>query len=454
MRVKFYLTLLILVVVMSLLPVLDAVAKIDLVTLRDRQSVQTTIYNKADLTLVRDRRVLHFVKGLNRLQFSWANTKIDPTSLSLEIKHQADTLDIIEITYPPGTKDVGIWQIKASQACQVPVEITYFTSGISWKSYYMLELSNDQKTCELKGYVTVNNTSGEDYENAVTRLVVGKVNILDNIAHLSSLQYPYGRPEHSAEKQELKRAVKKRMKTLNFAQPMVAMDSVPEEQRPKEIEKAGLSEYFLYTIEGKETIPHGWAKRLLSFKAENIKVNNIYKYENQQYGTSVVRFLTFKNNKKNNLGQTPLPGGEIKVFHGIGNNGELDYIGSDETKYIPVDKKVELNLGTTLNVKIVPVIMAYKKKNIIFDKKGIINGFDDVKDFELQLSNFTETPATLEYIKNIDSNYFNISHMSHPDAFEKTDQDTIKYTIMLEPHSNETIRFTLTTFRGERRWQQ
>ena len=31
---------------------------------------------------------------------------------------------------------------------------------------------------------------------------------------------------------------------------------------PKEIKKEGLSEYFLYTIEGTETIPNGWSKRL------------------------------------------------------------------------------------------------------------------------------------------------------------------------------------------------
>ena len=40
-----------------------AVAKIDFATLTDRQSVQTTIYKKADLTLVRDSRILSFAKG-------------------------------------------------------------------------------------------------------------------------------------------------------------------------------------------------------------------------------------------------------------------------------------------------------------------------------------------------------------------------------------------------------
>lgn len=453
MPVKIVLKSFILAVMITLLPVFHATAKIDLVTLRDRQSVQTTIYNKADLTLVRDKRVLNFVKGMNQLQFSWANTKIDPTSLSLEIKKETDNLEVVEITYPPGTRDVGIWKIKAIQACRVPIEITYFTSGISWKSYYIATLSKDMKTCDLKGYVKVNNLSGEDYDNAKTRLVVGQINILDKIADLAARQFPHDRPEHFFMNQELKKVYKKGIQELEFTKTAMAMDLSFAQRRPKQIKKQGISEYFLYTIEGKESIPHGWSKRLLSFQAEDIKIKNLYKYEHELYGENVVRFITFKNNKDNNLGQTPLPGGAIKVFQSIGKKGELDFIGSDTSKYIPVDKKIEINLGNTLNVKIVPKVMAYAKKNIIFDDDGNINGFDEVKKFKVELSNFTDRPSTIEYVKNLDSINFKLTGISH-DLFEKTDQNTIKFTIKLAPHSNENIYFTLETRIGERRWQQ
>ena len=56
-------------------------ARINVVTLPRRDSVQLTIYNSADLTLVKETRHLTFRKGMNRLEFSWANTLIDPTSL-------------------------------------------------------------------------------------------------------------------------------------------------------------------------------------------------------------------------------------------------------------------------------------------------------------------------------------------------------------------------------------
>ncbi len=73
--------------------------------------------------------------------------------------------------------------------------------------------------------------------------------------------------------------------------------------KPKEIVKEGLSEYFLYTIEGTETIPTGWSKRLGSFDVEGVPVVNLYKFEEDRYGPKVVRFLSFKNDQEHKLGQ-------------------------------------------------------------------------------------------------------------------------------------------------------
>ena len=46
-----------------------ALAKVDLVILPKRDTAQLTIYNSADLTLVREGRALTLKKGQNRLQF-------------------------------------------------------------------------------------------------------------------------------------------------------------------------------------------------------------------------------------------------------------------------------------------------------------------------------------------------------------------------------------------------
>ena len=155
---------------MIVLAACEAQAKVDLVTLPVRDRVQLTIYNSADLTLVRENRALTLVGGLNKLQFPWANTLIDPTSLEMRPLENAGDIDIMALTYPPRTVNLGLWNIKSARGGKVPVEIDYLTSGLSWRAFYMGTLAEDEKTMRLEGYVRVTNNSGEDYADAETRL--------------------------------------------------------------------------------------------------------------------------------------------------------------------------------------------------------------------------------------------------------------------------------------------
>src|SRR6188472_1346917 len=73
---------------------------VDLSTVPRRNTVQLTIYNSEDITLVRETRVVTFKKGMNPLQFSWANTQIDPSSVDLKFLTSADKLDVLDTTFP------------------------------------------------------------------------------------------------------------------------------------------------------------------------------------------------------------------------------------------------------------------------------------------------------------------------------------------------------------------
>jgi hypothetical protein len=125
--------------------------------------VQLTIYNSADLTLARESRALTLKQGLNKLQFSWANTLIDPTSLEMLPKAQADKIDILALTYPPRMRNMGLWNINSEVSGKVPVEITYLTSGLTWRAFYMGTLTPDEKTMRLQGYVRVTNCTVQFY---------------------------------------------------------------------------------------------------------------------------------------------------------------------------------------------------------------------------------------------------------------------------------------------------
>ena len=434
--------LLLIVVVTSI-----AQAKVDLVTLPTRKTVQLTIYNSADMTLVRESRDLTLKNGKNKLQFSWANTLIDPTSLEMLPKANADKIDIADLTYPPRVRNLGLWNIKSGVSGKVPVEITYLTSGLSWRAFYMGTLKEDEKTMRLQGYVRVTNNSGEDYENAQTRLIVGKVHILDQIAALARRQYPYGRPGEPVPREKFLRAGRKARMTMEAE---VTYLAALAPAKPKEIKKEGLSEYFLYTIEGTETIPTGWSKRLLSFDVDEVPVVNLYKYEKERYGNSVVRFLSFKNDKEHELGETPIPGGMLKVYRGVDDEEHLSYTGQSSFKYIPVDEDVELNLGAVANVVVEPTLMDYSTANYRFDRRGNISGFDEIRKFKIEVRNTREIPVKVEIQRNFNTPYWKLEKSGDFDEFEKVDVDTVKFTLILEPRSAKKFEYVLTTYQGVR----
>src|SRR5208282_1534942 len=148
----------------------SASAAVDLVTLPTRETTQLTIYNSEDITMVREHRMLTVKIGVNKIQFSWANTLIDPTSIEFRILDKQDKVDLVDTTFPAGRNDALQWNISSKIAGKIPVEIRYFTSGITWSADYVGIANEDETKINLTGYVRVTNNSGEVYDNAQTRM--------------------------------------------------------------------------------------------------------------------------------------------------------------------------------------------------------------------------------------------------------------------------------------------
>jgi hypothetical protein len=421
-------------------------AKVDLVTLPSRDTVQLTIYNSADMTLVRESRALTLKEGENKLQFSWANTLIDPTSLEMLPKAVADKIDIADLTYPPRVRNLGLWNIDSGVSGKVPVEITYLTSGLTWRAFYMGTLVENEETMRLQGYVRVTNRSGEDYENAQTRLIVGRVHILDQIAELARRQYPYRRPGEPVVPKPMAEPPMdgdkiRAMRAVTFGVELAA---------PKEIRKEGLSEYFLYTIEGTETIPTGWSKRLLSFDKNEVPVINLYKYEEERYGNAVVRFLSFKNDEEHKLGETPIPGGMLKVYRTVDVDEHLGYVGQSSFKYIPVDQDVELNLGPVADIVVEPKLMDFKTENYRFNRRGNVSGWDEVRKFKIEVRNTRDLDVKVEIQRNFGTQHWKLKKSGDFGDFEEVDLDTVKFTLILEPRTAKKFEYVLRTYHGTR----
>ena len=281
-------------------------AAVDLVTLPTRDATQLTIYNSEDITMVREHRLLTVKEGVNRIQFSWANTLIDPTSIEFRILDQQDKVDLVDTTFPAGRNDALQWNIKSQIAGKVPVEIRYFTSGITWAADYVGIANEDETKINLTGYVRVTNGSGEVYDNAQTRLVVGKINLVEKIADLARRPSPVSyRDQSELARSEIRRDFDKKVAHAERNQSQFwNVDGVWSNgngqvtlDKPKEVAKQGLSEYFLFTIEGRETIKDKEPKRLVALKAVEVPLESIYKLSDRTGDRAFTKFYRFKNVK-------------------------------------------------------------------------------------------------------------------------------------------------------------
>ena len=123
--------------------------------------VQLTIYNSEDLTLVRETRKVSFKTGVNPLQFSWANTLIDPTSVELRFLTHADKLDVLDTTFPHDKPQMLYWNVQSEMDGEATIEITYFTSGISWSADYVgICRRARRRPWRLEGFVRVSQQLG------------------------------------------------------------------------------------------------------------------------------------------------------------------------------------------------------------------------------------------------------------------------------------------------------
>jgi hypothetical protein len=293
----------------------------------------------------------------------------------------------------------------------------YFTSGITWSADYIAIADKEESKLNIDCFVRITNNSGEEYENAQVRLVVGTINLVEKIAELAKL--PMGKVKNLPQEEFNKVRREVALGMMDRASGGSLSGAGAPAKAEKEIIKEGLSEYFIYAIEGTETIPNGWSKRMRSFKGNDVPVQLQYRYRPREYGEQLVRMYLMMNDKESKLGTTPLPDGIVRVFRNNGHDG-LSYLTQQSVKYIPIGDKIELNLGvdpevvfelTKLRASRDDIWMQINGKNEFhsvgrdaaeLEVNSTVVGWNDHNTFRQQIRNYTAKPINVEIRRSFD----------------------------------------------------
>jgi hypothetical protein len=383
-------------------------------------------------------------------------------------------VDLLDTTFPAGRNDALQWNIMSGIDGRVPIEIRYFTSGITWKADYV-GLANEQETdLDLTGYVRIYNNSGELYENAEVRLVVGNINLVEKIADLAQRPAGYlGRDENE------RLAMRDKFKSAVY-RAVPGAQSGPKGGGAKQVVKQGLSEYFLFTIEGREDIKNAEPKRLVSMQVDDVPLKSIYKLSDRGNAQQFTKYYRFDNKKladadladMANLGVSPLPDGMVRLYSEYANK-DLAYVGGTSTKYVPIGDRVEINVGLDSDITMTRRLKDSQITNVIarqYKRRtddtwmhyyDLID-YDETFYFEEEIVSGKAVDIEVEVERRFDANVVLWGSEGQPadwnsdqagayvdlhnveSRIEKVDQNHVKYFLDIKPGQKWTVSYSVT----------
>ena len=220
--------------------------------------------------------------------------------------------------------------------------LAYLTGGLSWKTDYVATIT-DKNQLDLTGWVTINNNSGVDYNNAKIQLIAGDVNAV--------------RPSMQP-------------RLLMATMSMAVMDNGAEAAAMGSVAPEQISNYELYTLPAITSIKDKQTKQVGLIEKNAVKYAKEFNFRSPLYFGGSYEFekqhpsITYvlENVQKSNLGIS-LPAGTMR-FYENDKNGNLQFIGSADIANTAKEETLRLNLGDAFNLTLKGKVSKVSEKEV------------------------------------------------------------------------------------------
>ena len=363
----------------------------------DKEGVEVTIYNQ-NFGLVKDKRMLDFVKGINDIRFTDVAASIEPTSVHFKslsdplgclIQEQNYEYDLvsadkllskyIDKKIKIVTKDDKVYEGTLmsydgeqvvlsnggalSMVCRRDnirdISFPELPEGLITKPTLMWQIASDKAGKQLTevSYLTNNITWNADYV-----VVVDKDDKNIDLSGWVTIDNKSGTAYKDATLKLIAGEVHRAPAEMPMRDKRVYAAQMMEAPGAPQFEEKAFFEYHMYTLQRSTTVKDNQTKQIALLSANNIPVKKLfifdpvdyygwywYNYENQQSKQQKVKVkIELVNSKQNNLGM-PLPKGKIKVYK-QDSDGSLQFIGEDAIDHTPKEEKIKLYLGDAFDV--------------------------------------------------------------------------------------------------------
>lgn len=308
------------------------------------------------------------------------------------------------------------WKLHSSETAKFDAQLSYLTSGMSWKSDYNLVLPQEGDEVTLTGWVSIENNTGTTFEDASIKLIAGDVNKV--------VEQP----------QQYRKEV--------YAMAMADSRAAPQ------VEAKKFDEFHMYSLPLKTTLRDRETKQVEFVRAEKVETQKLYIYDgsggtryyggfntNQNYGQNqqpdVAIYREFKNAESNGLG-VALPAGKAR-FYRMDSDGQLEFTGENTIDHTPKNETIRVYLGNAFD-------LVGERTRTDFYKHPSRNMLRET--FEIEIRNRSEEAAMVNVVEHLyrGSNW-EIQNSS--DEYEKTDAQSIKFLVDVTANETKTVSYTV-----------
>ncbi|MDR1195963.1 MAG: DUF4139 domain-containing protein [Endomicrobium sp.] len=293
-------------------------------------------------------------------------------------------------------KPTLVWLIESEVSGTQKMEVSYQTSGMSWNADYVLVTNEKDTVADITGWVTVNNNSGAEFNDAKLKLIAGDVNIAQPVA-MARNEVRYFK-ERSAD---------------------VAAPSFQEKS---------FFEYHIYELQRKSTLKNNEIKQIEFITASKVPIKKVFTYNGTNNGTKVTVNLDFKNSKENNLG-IPLPKGRVRVSKYDGDS--MEFIGEDNIDHTAKDAKLSIYTGNAFDITGERVQTNYK-----------ISGSSAEESFKITVKNSKDTPVEVNIVEPM-YRWTNWKIIQKSNNFTKKDSKTAEFLVSVAASSETVVTYTV-----------
>ncbi|MGC1402396.1 MAG: DUF4139 domain-containing protein [Thermodesulfobacteriota bacterium] len=299
------------------------------------------------------------------------------------------------------SKPTLVWLLDNKTTTPQRIEALYLTSGLNWKSDYVLVLNEQDTRAGLSGWVTIDNKSGAVYRNARLKLVAGDIHRVQE----------------------------------DTVRPKKAMLAAPAPN--PQLKEEAFFEYHIYTLERKTTLKENQTKQISLLNIQEIPVNKefIYRgfpfyYRNKQgeviSNQKIEVFVQMVNSQENHLGM-PLPKGTVRAYKRDADGG-LQLVGEDTIDHTPKGEKIRLKLGEAFDLKA-------ERKQVHWEK---IASDTYESAYEITLRNHKEENVVIRVIEPLTGDW-KVLENSHP--FTKLDASTLAFDVPVSKNGESKLTY-------------